>query len=263
MHPNPAGQIARAGVDRTCRAYVVNVAPLDDFNLAALFRVRAGVVGRLLRFDRAEIGRLHAERIEDASLRELFPRTAGRRADNLPRRQKHDVLILKCRAEAVCQRNEADAFDDLFASPRRAVPEHVVTDEARAMRDDVAQRDVFIGQRIAQSKIRQMFSDRVVPIYLAFVGQHRHPGGDERFGGRTDGEDGVGRDRLLRGHILHAEALQINHLVAANDDHSRAGRLPVFHRLVHQRVESGLINRLRRGGQRKRDCHNEREDEIT
>src|SRR5262249_15584179 len=129
MQSNPIRQITRAGVDRTRRAYVVHVAPFDDLDLAPLLRMRAGMVVGFLRLERAEVGRFHSERIEDAFLCEFFPRSAGRRADGLPRGQKHDVLILECRAKAKAERDKPNALDDLLAAPRRTIPEHVVTDQ--------------------------------------------------------------------------------------------------------------------------------------
>src|SRR5262249_41177949 len=83
MQPDPVRQIPIVRVDLTGRAYIVDIAPFDDFYFGALPGVRAGVVRGFLGRSRAEAGRFHSERIEEAFLRELLPRTVRRRADGL------------------------------------------------------------------------------------------------------------------------------------------------------------------------------------
>ena len=71
-----------------------------------------------------------------------------------------------------------------------------------------------------------VFADRIIPIHLAFIDEHRHRRRRERLRARGQWKYGVGSHSVGFAHLLDAVTFEINHFVVANNadaDHLLTG----------------------------------------
>ena len=119
--------------------------------------------------------------------------------------------------------------------PRR-VREEPVTDEARRVREEVADRDLLREPRGGQAERREVPSHRIVERELAALDQRHDRRRGERLADRADLEEGplVDRQRVLEaGHAVAGRDL----LGADPEAHRHAGHSGLGHGRRHARVQ--------------------------
>src|SRR5262249_1460793 len=104
--------------------------------------------------------------------------------------------------------------------------------------------------------------DRIVPVHLAFIDEHRHGGGGERLGAGSDGEQRIGGDRLFFAPFLHAEALEVDDLVILDDGDGGARDLPGFEGVGHDGVNDLGVDRLCGGWECSPEATTKEREEI-
>ena len=104
-----------------------------------------------------------------------------------------------------------------------AVPEKICVGKARAMGQEVANGDFPGDERIVESEFLQVVRDGIVPIELTFVNEHADERSGERFGGRADGENGLGRDRRFVLQVRQAKTTNEDDLIVFHHGNRHAG----------------------------------------
>ena len=186
---------------------------------------------------------LHAERVEQPLLNEISPGGAGRGLHGPAGHEKHQGLILKQRPKRVVRLEEGQLADDRVRIPGSAIPEIIVAAQPGAVRDQVAQRHVGVGERIGEMKDIDVLPHRIVPAHLALIHEQRHRGGRECLGTGADGEHRVGRDGIARAQLADAEVLKIDDAIIAHDGDADSGHIPELEGLADNGVDRRRVER--------------------
>ena len=158
------------------------------------------------------------------------------------------------------RRYKGHAPHNLLARQIGAEAQDIMTREAGSMTKQIADRHIAIGQRVGELEPFEMFANGIVPGHLAFVDQHAGGRRGERLGARRNGEQGIGRYRLVGADFAHTIGLQIDDLIAADDRQRGAGNVPRLEAVLHNGIDGLGVDGLGRG--RDGDEQHRREQEI-
>ena len=105
------------------------------------------------------------------------------------------------------------------------------------MRQNIAHRNILIGQRIVQMEKWNISIHFSVPLHSSFIHQNGNRGRCECFRAGPNVKERVGRDRLIGANIPNAETLHINDGAIAHDCNRCARHFPIFHRGIYVLIE--------------------------
>ena len=227
------GHLGGAGVDGAGGADVVSVPPGHGGRLALDLGVRRGDVVALGEILDARIGRLHAERLEEALGEQVVPRGLRGFCRGLPGGKIENVVVHEGGADLRRRFHLRHTVQNLVAIERCAVPDQVVARQAGPVAEAVADRQ-FVGiEPVGHAEIRQVHAQGVVPLHFLFIDQHGDEGAGERLRDGADGEESFFRDRIGLADFLDAEAAGENGLAVLHDGDADARCAVRFQGLEH------------------------------
>ena len=120
------------------------------------------------------------------------------------------------------------------------------------MREQVLHRRLPRQKRIAELELGQVLRDRVAPLHLPFIDEHRDGQRRKRLRRAHDAELRVHVDDAGRAKPSHPVALCEQHRVVPHQRDGQAGNLPLAHALLDVGIELAHL-RVTRLRQHRRD----------
>ena len=197
----------------------------------------------------------HAERVEDASPRDLLPASSGDALRHHARHQIQHVLILEGAAEFLAriemtQRGQHASIVEMAWSVNP-----IVARQTGAVGQQVAQGALLVCDGVLEPEFRQDLAHRHVPAELALIHQQCEGGRGKGFRDRADRKQRVGVDPRAEVDVPQSEGLQQGRRTAPEHRHRQAGDVPLGHHAGNDGIKIGDKRSNRRSRRHTRVGH--------
>src|SRR5215467_13305838 len=244
-----------AGVDRASGPDRVDVVVRHLADGLVFKLISQRTVVRLLKIFDRQVGMLHAQRLENLLRDATFPTEIRNLSFEVAHGHDCEIVVLIGAAEAFVQLEITLAVEEVLAGEIGRVPGEIMSREAGPMREKIASRGALARDRVAHLELRQVGTDRLIPIDFPLVLKNRERKSGEGFCDRANGKLSLRGDWKPIFDVAVPVPFGVNDLAIPYHGYRYARNSPLLHGLTGKIVQAAEPFGLRHGGRRLNLLH--------